>query len=329
MSSTVSHTVTLEPSGDTFAVAPGQRLLDAAREAGFWLPFECGWGSCGTCKATLVSGEIESLFPEAPAVSERDARRGRILLCQSAALSDVSIRPLRVETAPLDGRWTRSYVGVVTSVLQVGPGIVDIRIETPAPVTFRPGQFAIITGPRGVRRCYSLAGAPDTSALRFVLKQFGEMSAWLASLAPGSRVAIEAPYGDMWIRPSGRDLLLIAGGTGISAILGLATEAAASHADRRVTAIYGARTPSDLVLLDELREVAHAHGNAVVLALADSVGDGAAGIREGRVTSVLDQVDLASCDVYLAGPPAMVDAVESEVANRGVQRDRLFVDRFG
>ncbi|WP_372481652.1 2Fe-2S iron-sulfur cluster-binding protein, partial [Rhodococcus zopfii] len=46
------YRVTVEPSGDSFVVRPGENILAAGRRAGVWLPFECGWGSCGTCKAT-------------------------------------------------------------------------------------------------------------------------------------------------------------------------------------------------------------------------------------------------------------------------------------
>jgi len=328
MTEGASRVVTLDPSGRTFTAGPGQRLLEAAREAGLWLPFECGWGSCGTCKATLVNGEVESLLPDAPAISERDARRGRVLLCQSAALTDVTVRPLRVEDAPPEGRATRRLEGTVTSVTEVGPSIVDLRVEMGEAVEFLPGQFAILESPEGLRRCYSLAGAPGESELRFVLKRYDgrPMSTWLSSRTPGDVLDVEAPYGDVWLRPTERGLLLIAGGTGISAVLSLAGEAAARHQHRSLTVVYGARTPADLALLDEARALADRHGAARVIPVVE---EGAADMRLGRVTDVLDELGVPEHDVYLAGPPAMVDAVEAAVVSLGVQRDRLFVDRFG
>ena len=40
-------------------VVEGERILGAALRAGVWVPYECGWGSCGTCKMTVVEGEVE------------------------------------------------------------------------------------------------------------------------------------------------------------------------------------------------------------------------------------------------------------------------------
>ena len=58
---TAVHRVSIV-GGDTFPVHQGERILTAARRAGTWLPFECGWGGCGTCKVTVVEGETELLY---------------------------------------------------------------------------------------------------------------------------------------------------------------------------------------------------------------------------------------------------------------------------
>jgi toluene monooxygenase electron transfer component len=155
------------------------------------------------------------------------------------------------------------------------------------------------------------------------------MSTWLSERHAGDDITVEAPYGDMWIRPGDRDLLFIAGGTGISAVLSLATEVAVHHRHRQLTVLYGARTPDDLVLLEELRELVAGHGHGQVLAYAESGAESLEGLFEGRVTQALGNCECSQSDVYLAGPPAMVDAADEALADLGVQRDRLFVDRFG
>ena len=330
MSGPGARRVTLEQTGAAFDQQPGQRLLEAAREAGVWLPFECGWGSCGTCKATLVSGDVEVLEPDAAALSERDARRGRILLCQSSATTDVTIKPLRVSDEPDPLRPVELVRGTVESVDEVGPGIVDLRVSTPRPYRFRPGQFAIVHGPQQQRRCYSFAGEPGVSGVRFVIKGYAgrPVSTWATQLSPGDDLSFEGPYGDVWLRDSGRPMLMIAGGSGISAILGLVRDASVRSRDRELTVVYGARTAADLALVDELDSLVAAHGRARLIAVVES-GPGRAGGSVGRVTDPLADLDVAACDVYLAGPPAMVDAVDLVLIENGAGRDRLHVDRFG
>lgn len=340
------HTVTLDGSGICFPAAAGERILGAARRAGVWLPYECGWGSCSSCKATLVDGSVDQLFPGAPAIDARDERRRRIILCQTTATSDVVIAPQRVGESPAPERPTRDLVGTLETVEQLAPDIsrftFTLSEDSGAASTsdYRCGQYAILGLAPGLRRCYSLAGLPGSDRVQFIAKRYtgGAGSARLFDLARGERVPVELPYGDMWLRPAERPVLLAAGGTGISAILSLLGQlAAAPEAEgrRRIRIVYGAATEADLVCWDELV--------ALVERLPDATLHGALvapeaewGGTRGFVTHALEELaesgehhDLASSDVYLAGPPVMVAAVKQSLADIGIPIDRTYVDSFG
>ena len=69
----------------TACCAPAQR-------AGLGFPYECNVGSCGNCRFELVEGEVTSVWPAAPALSEKDRLRNRHLGCQTHALSDCTIK---------------------------------------------------------------------------------------------------------------------------------------------------------------------------------------------------------------------------------------------
>jgi NAD(P)H-flavin reductase/ferredoxin len=319
--------VTVEPGGHQYSAMPGERLLDAAIRSGVWVPFECGWGSCGTCKVALVEGSVYSTFVGAPAETERDVRRGRVLMCQSAATSDVVVRALRVDSQPHPDRPTKRIVSTVRSVQELGPSIFQIRFDLGEAMSYKPGQFVIVHGPEGDRRCYSIAGHPADDDLRLILKAYprGEMSMWMSALSESDEVVIDGPYGDVFIRDGDRPVVLIAGGTGISAVISLMREVS-TQSHRPVTVIYGGRAPEELVVLDELRECAARHGAVEIRTVTETPSSAT---HTGRVTDALDGIDLAGADVYLAGPPAMVDAVSAALDTRGCQRDRVFVDRFG
>lgn len=341
-----AYTVQVDGGDVCFPVRAGERILGAARRSGVWLPFECGWGSCSSCKVTLVEGSIEPLFPDAPAIDARDERRRRILTCQSTPTSDLVIKPLRVSDAPSDERPTRDAVGTVVAVEPLGPDIARVVLAltdasgAPLAAAYRPGQYLLLELGPGLRRCYSFAGLPGTDRVELVAKRYpgGEGSTRLLALEPGETVGVELPYGDMWLRPGSRPILLAAGGTGISAILSLLRQLAADAAGegaRRVRVVYGAATEADLVCWDELV--------ALVAALPDATLHGALVAPEsewsgthGFVTHALDELagsgdhhDLGDSDVYLAGPPVMVRAVTESVGALGIQLDRLHVDSFG
>lgn len=338
--------VTLDGTGDSFVMRRGENILSAARRAGYWLPFECGWGSCNRCKATLVEGELEYLFPEAPAIDARDERRKRYLLCQTTPTSDVVIKTLSVSAEAPHERPTRDYVGTLVSVRELAPSIAEFRFAvshsdgSAAVADFRPGQYAVLHIDDDLKRCYSMANVPGTDFVEFIIKRYeghvGSMR--MFELQPGAKIPIELPYGDMWLRDSDRPVIMIAGGTGVSAILSLARSIVDDPAweHRHVHVLYGAATREELVCWEELEDLTeghrtHLHG-AVVHANDDWTGG--RGFVTTSLTALLtaefaQEHDLLNAEVYLAGPPPMVKAVQEVLSEQGIQLDRIHVDSFG
>ena len=327
------YRVKIAPDGPSFPVPDGQRILTAGRRAGVWLPFECGWGSCATCKVTLVDGDVEHLIADAPARTERDARRRRILACQSTPLSDVTIRPLQVSDRPTAERPTADHDGELVDVREVGPDIRRFTFRLERPALFRAGQYAVTDLGGGLRRCYSMCSAPGSPHVEFLTRRYSGRpgSECLHALPIGARVSVELPYGDMWLRPDPGPVLLIAGGTGVSPILAL-TGALARIADPRpVRVFYGAAARDELVCWDELSDLVEALPDGRLngaLVEADERWTGATGLVTDAVRERVVEPD-PSTRVYLAGPPPMVDATLETLDGLGVQRDRIHYDRFG
>lgn len=327
-----TYAVTVSQTGESFPAEAGERLLGAARRAGIWPPFECGWGSCGTCKVTLVEGTAELVFPDAPSYGARDVRRNRILLCQSVATSDLTIKPYRVSTEPQPELATRDDVAELAKVEELGPDISRFTFRLPSPVTYLEGQYAALRVAPEVWRCYSMADLAGSDVISFIAKRYdgGVGSNALFALEPGSSIDIELPYGGMWLKPPPAPIVLVAGGTGISPILAMVRRLVADHDTRPVRVYYGAGSPAELVAWDELHELVGELSDAVLTGAvveADEDWDGTRGV----VTEALVHcVELATdADVYLAGPPAMVDAVLAVLKEHNVGMDRISFDRFG
>lgn len=332
MTERAAHRVTVAGSGERFEVAEGDRILTAARRAGIWLPFECGWGGCSTCKATLVEGQTRSLFPEAPGVDGRDARRRRILLCQTTPVTDVVIKPTAVSGAPRPERATADHRARLDGVERLGPDIARFRFSLPGPAGWRPGQYAVLELAPGLRRCYSMAGLPGSAELEFVVKRqpTGVGTRRLFDLPVGSVVEVELPYGDLWLRGGDRPLLLVAGGTGISAILALVRQLAADGDPRAVYVCYGATTWEQLVCWDQLASLVGGLPRGRLHGALLQPPAGWSGV-DGLVTAAVDILlpGLADAEVYLAGPPAMARAVADQVRRHAIPADRVHVDSFG
>lgn len=315
-----------------FPVAPGERILTAARHAGVWLPYECGWGSCGTCKITVVQGEVEALLPDAPSISPRDARRGRVLACQSTPASDLTIKPAWVSDRPREELPTTDVGGTLVDVEVLGPGIRRFRFELRHNADFREGQHAILDLGGGLRRCYSMANLSGFRSLEFIAKRYegGRGSERLFELPLGAHITLEVPYGDMWVRDSAGPVCLVAGGTGVAPILSMLRRLVATDDRRAVHVFLGANTYPELVCWEELARLTdnlkegHLHGALV----EPSKGwEGTSGVATDALGEHLDELNGAS--YYFAGPPVMTNAVFDLLRQQGVQVDRLHYDSFG
>lgn len=325
------HRVSIADTDISFEVAPGERILTAALRAGAWIPFECGWGSCGTCKVTLVSGEVETLFAEAPAISPRDARRNKILACQSSPASDLVVKPTWVQDSPRDGLAAQRCAAVLATKDEIGPAIFRLGFTLEHAVPFREGQHAVIEV-GALRRCYSMSNRPGTATAEFIMKRYDGKagSETVSALSPGDDVVIEMPFGEMWLQDTDAPVVLVAGGTGIAPILSLLHQLAADRDPRPVRVVYGANVFDELVCWDDLASLAGELPNSALLGALARPHPGWEGV-EGLVTHALEPMlgDLGNADFYIAGPPVMTNAVRAQLSEAGVQLDRIRYDSFG
>jgi toluene monooxygenase electron transfer component len=328
------HVVTVAPHGISFTAREEDTILTAARRAGVWMPFECGWGSCGTCKVTLVSGATRCLFDDAPALHRRDRARSRILACQSCATSDVVIET-RGALGRRDDLPTDDYRGVCVANELIGPDIRLMRFALDRPADFLPGQYAMLVPAGGPRRAYSMTSLPGAHEVEFLVRRFpgGAATERLFELAEGAMLDLEMPFGAAYHRPTPRPAVFVAGGTGLAPVLSMLRALAAAgggDAPAPPVVLYGARSVEELVLLGEVRALCAALGGELV-AVAERPGDGWSG-ESGFVTDAMARVldgDWRERTWYMAGPPPMIGAAMSALHERSVQLTRIHYDSFG
>ncbi|MEH0547711.1 ferredoxin reductase family protein [Streptomyces sp. B21-105] len=166
---------------------------------------------------------------------------------------------------------------------------------------------------------FSLSAAPDGSRLRLTAKAAGDGSAGLRHVKPGTRVFAEGPYGAFTAMHRTRpEALLIAGGVGVTPIRALLEEIH-GHA----VVIYRVAGERDAVLYDELHQLALTKGAELHLVTGPPVPDRLA----PRELSALVP-DIAQRDVFLCGPPPMMNAVLGTLRELGVPRPQIHFERF-
>ncbi|MGI5472697.1 2Fe-2S iron-sulfur cluster-binding protein [Streptomyces sp. CA-132043] len=172
-------------------------------------------------------------------------------------------------------------------------------------------------------RCYSLASSPDTGEpLRITVKRVagGYGSHWLCDrVTAGDELEVLPPAGTFTPDSLDRDLLLVAGGSGITPVIAIA-KSALVRGTSRVALLYANRDESAVIFRDELRELAEEYPDRLVVLhwLASLQGLPAASQLAGLVAPYADR------DTYVCGPGPLMDAVETAVGGGRVHRERFF-----
>lgn len=339
---TRAYRVEIEGSGQSFEQRGTDTILRAALRAGHGIPYECNAGGCGSCRITVADGEVEDLWPAAPGRSDRDRRTGRLLACQTRATSDLSIR-VRTFDEYVAGPTPRRHVATVVAIEPVTHDMRCFTLRTDAPATFLPGQYVSVDAPGvGASRNYSMSNLANDDGLWEIIVRRVPGGAATGVLFDGVRVGdevgIDGPYGLATLRTDARrDLVCIAGGSGLAPMLSIARGASAAGLlrTRRLYFFYGARTPADvcgereLAALPEFGDRITFH--PVVSAPASEHGapwDGATGLVHLAACAMLTD-RCADLDWYCAGPPPMIQAVQDElVMERNVSVAQIRFDRF-
>jgi predicted ferric reductase len=217
----------------------------------------------------------------------------------------------------------------VERVITEAPGFVSIEIggRRLEGLRAQAGQFftwRFLTRDRWWEaHPFSLSAAPDGRRLRITVKGLGDYSTGLGTIPPGTRVIAEGPFGSFTAAARRRPrVALIAGGVGITPVRALLEDMPGGPGD--ITVVYRALQPEDVILREELDELARRRGAEVHYVVGDH--------REAELLSpehLLALVpDIAARDVYVCGPPAMTDATRASLGRSGVSPRQIFTERF-
>ena len=327
-----SYSVRVAAKGTTheFACVEGERILYAGLRAGVALAYECASGTCGTCKASLVSGETAYAWPEAPGRKYAKETRHEVLTCQSVAHSSVELQianfndPNRPRFVPryLRGRFARTK--------KLTDDVMAFGVLLDEPIAFEAGQFVLleVDDVMGARSYSMVNFEPETNDLQFLVKRLpgGKFTEWVFAQGDrleGQPVRVFGPLGRATFDPSTiRHVVCIAGGSGIAGMMSILAHAAredhfAVH-DARV--YFGVRTAQDAFYLEELREHARRFPGKVRIVIGLSHEEPSDDVRARHPELEFDQgfihdvakrsLGAAPADtmVYVAGPPPMVEA---------------------
>lgn len=213
----------------------------------------------------------------------------------------------------------------VTSVYIEGRNLAAFPIEA--------GQFMIVRflakGFRWEEHPFSMSCRPDGKKIRLTIKRLGDFTRRIPELKPGTPVIIDGPHGVFTARHCALPkVLLIAGGIGITPIRSLAEELIA--AGRDTVLIYANRNRSAMVFRSELEglvRISAGRLRVIPVMSADAEWTGEQGrLDRDRIARLVP--DIREREVFMCGPPPMMQILRATLVELGVPRARLHYERF-
>jgi Na+-transporting NADH:ubiquinone oxidoreductase subunit F len=319
-------------------VQGGRPLLSSLMGEKIFIPSACGGrGSCGLCKVKVKSEAGEYLPTELPWIGEEERMENIRLSCQLKLKKDISI------WIPEELFNVQEYKTRVVSIKDLTYDIKQIILALiePPEINFRAGQYIQFEvpeyelSPEPVYRAYSMASQPSRKnevELEIRLVPNGICTTYVFNyLKEGDIVTINGPYGEFYLRDSSRDILFIAGGSGMAPIKSMLYDMAEKNINRKATYFFGARSRRDLFLIEEMKELEGSlKGFRFIPALSNPQPEDNWSGETGLITEVLDRYISSgeNTEAYLCGSPGMIDAAINVLTKKGIPEEFIYYDKF-
>ncbi|ENA1772984.1 CDP-6-deoxy-delta-3,4-glucoseen reductase [Yersinia ruckeri] len=323
----MSLNVKLHPSGVIFTSDGTSTILESALENNINIEYSCKDGTCGSCKAMLISGEVDSA--ENTFLTESDIAKGAILTCCSKATTDIE---LDVNYYPeLSHIQKKTYPCKLDKIEFIGEGIaiISLRLPPTAGMQYLAGQYIDLII-NGQRRSYSIANAPgDNIELHIRKVSNGVFSNVIFNeLKLQQLLRIEGPQGTFFVREDTKPIIFLAGGTGFAPVKSMVEELIKNNDQREIHIYWGMPAGHDFYS-DVAKEWSINHSNIHYVPVVSGHDDSWNGVTGFAHQAVINDIsDLSSFNVYACGSLAMISAARNDFIKYGLDENNFFSDAF-
>ena len=329
--------ISVQPSGRTFTVEPGEAMLSAGIRQGIGLPYGCKDGACGSCKCKKLEGTVVHGAHQSKALSDGEEANGFVLTCCGFPHSDVVLESRQVTEA---GAFAiRKMPSRVMALERKSHDVMMIKLQLPAndPFVYHAGQYVEFLLRDGARRSYSMANAPHNGpAVELHIRHMpgGKFTDHVFGVMKEKEIQrIEGPFGSFYLREdSDKPMVLLASGTGFAPIKALIEHMQFQGIQRPATLYWGGRRPEDLYMDDWVKSsLAEMPNLRYVPVISNATPEDAWTGRTGFVHRAVleDFPDLSGYQVYACGAPIVVDSARKDYSElAGLPAEEFYADSF-
>ncbi|QSR36195.1 ferredoxin-NADP reductase [Marinobacterium iners] len=307
-------------------------MLTDLLNAGIGYPYECVTGKCGLCKFELIQGNIIKTEENPTGLSSRDLKKGnRHLACKCKLNSDLDIK-VKLDNKFIQKTKISKIRSSVISKELLTHDFIKITLKPDENMSWLPGQFCLLSDPLlpSIDRAYSIANNYIKDGhIDFYIKRVPDgifSNHIFDKINIDSTLILKGPFGHSYYQRSNRKLLIIGGGSGLSYAASIAKQAFSEGKD--FLFYYGSRSTQDIPNWSSLvftnNEIIDIK---TVLSQSNNEWTGPTGFLHEVVNEDLG-ASLCEFDIYLAGPPVMVECSIKSFFDQGVPSENIHYDSF-
>ncbi|MDO9213873.1 MAG: FAD-binding oxidoreductase [Methylococcales bacterium] len=337
-----THQVTIITQDDesvTFECRSDEDVISAAVRQDIYLMSSCREGGCATCKGLCTEGDYVLGKVSSQALPYEEEEAGEVLLCRCYPSTDIEVEVPYVYERISFSPEGLSFEAEVVGVSQVSSNVMRLllnRTGDDKQIKFESGQFFDLEIPNTTTtRSYSPANTANKKGeLEFLIRvvEGGKFSTYLKNEAHvGQKINVKGASGIFGLKENGfTPRYFVAGGTGLAPILSMVRHMHQWDEPQKCIIYFGVNTEEEIFFLDELEKLA---SEMKTLELRNCVWKCSDEWRyeKGSVVDVLRR-DLtetgAKPDIYLCGPPGMVDATFNVCETLGIPKERVYLEKF-
>ncbi len=340
MASTHQVTIFTEDNESvTFDCRSDEDVITAAVRQDIYLMSSCREGGCATCKGLCTDGDYMTGKVSAQALPTAEEEEGYVLLCRCYPTTDIEVEvPYTYERISFSPEGL-AFETEIVEISQISINVMKLQLQRTGDdkeVKFDSGQFFDLGIPgTETTRSYSPANTSNTQGdLEFLIRivDGGKFSEFLRAEAKvGQKIIAKGPSGIFGLKENGfTPRYFVAGGTGLAPILSMVRRMKEWEEPQKCVIYFGVNTEAEIFHLDELDQLAASMPTLEVRNCVWKCSDDWH-CEKGSVVDILrrDLVETgAKPDLYLCGPPGMVDATFAVCSEVGIPKEKIYLEKF-
>ena len=314
--------------GNSFPSKNGETILESALSSGIVFEYSCKSGQCGTCKTTLLEGEVIEI-QEQLALNKEDVNN-QFLTCCCVAASDILIDA--TDLSAMHGIEVKILPTRINSLELLSEDIMQVKLRVPpsSNFVFLEGQFIDIIGPNSIRRSYSIASISSNKEIILLIKRVknGEFSNyWFNKAKSNDLLRIEGPKGTFFLRDRAKPLVFLATGTGIAPIISILDRLDSDpdfNQTEGISLFWGNRVQQDFVWKSNFKKI-NVDFHPIISRKEDD-WKGEIGHVQDVALRISDNI--RKINVYACGASEMINSAKASFVKSGLNENDFYSDAF-